>query len=234
MPRMRTILLATLALAVPIPALALTGGGGAPAQASISVSASLGGCGLAGERIVCRIDASWSEVEHADYYTVSVTRPDGGVVDQGQSPGTGTSVWVEYAGAGTYGVTVTAWGTPPGASEPHVIAREKAESVDSKISARARTREVNDSVAPGEEAAEPAVAEPGAEPGTGPAPAPGEPAAEPPCGEEPSEPEPDPASAGAAATTEAASAESATADPRIAEAETATEPAEDEPERCPE
>ena len=128
MPRRRTILLTMLALLVPLPAFALTEDGGPAAPVEIAVSASLGGCGLAETQIVCQIDASWSAVEDADYYTLSVTRADGSVVDYGQSAGTGTSLWVPYVGSGTYSVEVVAWGTPAEAETAHVIARDRASS----------------------------------------------------------------------------------------------------------
>lgn len=128
MPRRRTILLTMLALLVPLPAFALTEDGGPAGPVEIAVSASLGGCGLAETQIVCQIDASWSAVEDADYYTLSVTRADGSVVDYGQSAGTGTSMWVPYVGSGTYSVEVVAWGTPAEEAKAQVIARDRATS----------------------------------------------------------------------------------------------------------
>ena len=128
MPRRRTILLTMLALLVPLPAFALTEDGGPAGPVEIAVSASLGGCGLAETQIVCQIDASWSAVEDADYYTLSVTRADGSVVDYGQSAGTGTSLWVPYVGSGTYSVEVVAWGTPAEEETAHVLARDRASS----------------------------------------------------------------------------------------------------------
>ena len=123
MRRMRIIALSLLALGVPAFAF---GGEQPPPGGSLSVSASLGGCGLANAAIVCRIDASWSAFEGADYYTVSVTRADGSVVDVGQGAGTSRSIFVPYVGPGTYSVQVSAWGTPPGENEPEVLAREKS------------------------------------------------------------------------------------------------------------
>jgi hypothetical protein len=121
---------AALALAVPVPALALTGGGdgatAAPAPA-LTVSASLETCGLAETAIVCKINAGWGSVEGAEYFTASVTRADGSVVDYGQvGSGGGTSVWVPYVGAGTYTVQVSAYGTPPGEDEPELVAKDSA------------------------------------------------------------------------------------------------------------
>jgi hypothetical protein len=129
MRRRRVLLLALLALAVPPFAL----GGEEPPSgpAELSVTASLGGCGLVNTAIVCQIDAGWSPLEGADYYTVSVTRPDGSVVDAGEVTGTGRSVFVPYVGPGTYAVEVAAWGTPPGDEEPEVLVREKTLSTSS-------------------------------------------------------------------------------------------------------
>jgi hypothetical protein len=130
-PRARTILLAMLALLVPLPAFALNGGStaGSSGPAEIAVSVSRGDCGLAETQIVCELSATWSAVEDADYYTISVTRADGSVVDYGQSTSTGTSLWVPYVGAGTYSVQIDAWGTPEDDSKPaEVIARDRAMS----------------------------------------------------------------------------------------------------------
>jgi hypothetical protein len=113
MNRKRALLYAALALAVPLPALALPGGSGA---ADLGVEASLGGCGLSGGSIACRIDASFNRVPDAEYYTASVTAANGTVTDLGTVPGGGGSgtasigAWVPYVGNGTYTVTVSAWG----------------------------------------------------------------------------------------------------------------------------
>jgi hypothetical protein len=105
--RRRALILAALALAVPLPALALTGGSGS----GLSVSASLEGCGVGGGSISCGINASWSGVEGAEYYTASVTAPDGSVTDFGKvGGGGGTTLWVPYTGNGTYTVSVSAYG----------------------------------------------------------------------------------------------------------------------------
>ena len=131
MRRLRIAGLALLALAVPPFAL---GGEEAPSgPAELSVSASLGGCGLAKAAIVCEIDTSWSPLEGADHYTVSVTRPDGSVIDAGEVAGTGRSVFVPYVGPGTYAVEVAAWGTAPDDEEPEVLVREKTLSTSSDI-----------------------------------------------------------------------------------------------------
>ena len=132
MMRKRILGLALIALAVPFPALALEGGGaegsGSP---GLSVTASLNSCGLAGSQIMCQIDAGWNSPEGAETYSVSVTSADGSVVDMGEMTGQGTSVWVPYAGSGTYTVSVTAYGTPPGEEDsgsPEVIARDSSMS----------------------------------------------------------------------------------------------------------
>jgi hypothetical protein len=125
MRRVRIVGLSLLALGVPAFAF---GGEQAPSPGSLSVSASLGGCGLANATIVCEIDASWSALDGAEYYTVSVTRADGSVVDAGQSSGTSRSIYVPYVGPGTYSVQVSAWGTPPGEDQAEVLARDKSMS----------------------------------------------------------------------------------------------------------
>lgn len=123
----RPLLYALLALSIPLPAFALEGGGAEPPArpAVLSVSASLGECGLAETTIVCRIDSSWGSVDGAEYYTASVTRADGSVVDYGTIGGGGTSLWVPYVGSGTYSLQVVAWGTPPGEDQPQVIAYDQ-------------------------------------------------------------------------------------------------------------
>ncbi|HYH60593.1 MAG TPA: hypothetical protein VD766_01885 [Solirubrobacterales bacterium] len=132
-PSRRIFGLALIALAVPFPALALDGGGAPDSQGAqtLTVTASLDSCGLAGSQVLCKIDAGWNALEGAETYTVSVTSPNGSVVDQGETSGQGSSVWVAYVGPGTYSVTVTAYGTPPGEEddgEPEVIARESSKS----------------------------------------------------------------------------------------------------------
>jgi hypothetical protein len=128
MRRLRVILLALLVLVVPTFAF---GGEEDPAgPATLSVSAELAGCGLAEANIVCQIDAGWNAIEGADYYTVSVTRADGSVIDLGQGAGTSRSIFVPYVGSGTYSVQVAAWGTPPGEEDPEVLVREQAMSTD--------------------------------------------------------------------------------------------------------
>ena len=132
MIRKRIFGLALIALAVPFPALALEGGGaegtGSP---GLTVSASLDSCGLADTQIMCKIDAGWNSIEGAETYSVSVTGPDGSVIDMGETAGQGTSIWVPYVGSGSYSVSVAAWGTPPGEEEdgtPEVIDRSTSMS----------------------------------------------------------------------------------------------------------
>jgi hypothetical protein len=125
MVRRRAFLFAGLALAIPVPAMALTSGGG---ESALSVEASLARCGVTGPQIVCEIETSFGSVEGAEYYTASVSGPDGGVTDFGRiggADGGGTSLWVPYVGNGTYSVTVTAWGDAKD-GDPEVIDRAKA------------------------------------------------------------------------------------------------------------
>jgi hypothetical protein len=186
MRRLRIIGLSLLALGVPAFAF---GGEQAPSGGSLSVSASLGGCGLANAAIVCQIDASWSAFEGAEYYTVSVTRADGSVVDVGQGAGTSRSIFVPYVGPGTYSVQVSAWGTPPGEDEAEVLAREKSMSTADAGSAGGGGGDVGTNPAgsppPGEEGDTGEVAE---EPAGEDDPATEPPVVEPPvCEEEPPE-----------------------------------------------
>lgn len=113
--------LALLALLVPLPALALPGGGEPAGPTPIAISASLSGCGLVKQTIVCEINASWDAVEGADYYSVSVSGPSGSVSDHGQTGGLGATLAVPYAGSGAYAVRVAAWGTRPGQTEPELL-----------------------------------------------------------------------------------------------------------------
>jgi hypothetical protein len=113
MSRKRALLYASLALAVPLPAIAFEHGSG---PASLEVRASLDGCGVTRDSIVCAIDASFNRLEQAEYYTAGVTAPDGSVTELGTvaegggSDDASSSLWVPYAGNGTYAVTITAWG----------------------------------------------------------------------------------------------------------------------------
>jgi hypothetical protein len=119
----RYLLLALVALTVPLPALGVSSGD----AASLSVSASLDQCGVASTSVVCKFDASYNEVPGADYYTASVTGPDGSVVDYGNVPGGATSLWVPYVGNGTYTISISAWGEPTGNNnKPKPIATDSA------------------------------------------------------------------------------------------------------------
>jgi hypothetical protein len=159
--RRRTILYVLLALAVPLPALALAGGGsGSP---SLSVSASLDSCGIAADRVVCKIDASWNPVPGATRYTARVTSPDGSVADYGDVGAGGTSFWVPYVGNGTYTVTVAVYG-----SEPTTGERELLEKSTSGADGRSGTRAavaVGGPIGPAEEPTnDPSAGEPGSDP----------------------------------------------------------------------
>jgi hypothetical protein len=126
--RRRALLYAALALAVPLPALAITGA--QSDAASLDVSAGLDNCGLVADQIVCKIDATWSEIPGADRYSASVTRADGSVVDYGDVGAGSASFWVPYVGNGTYTVEVSAWGTPPGEDKARVLTKEVAAADD--------------------------------------------------------------------------------------------------------
>jgi hypothetical protein len=196
--RRRTILYAALALAIPLPALALTSGGGG---SGLTVEASLGGCGVSGGGIVCEIKTSFGSVDGAEYYTASVSAPDGSVTDFGRIAGAGgggTSLWVPYVGNGTYSVTVTAWGEDD-EGDSRVIERDKASAAEDpaetrKLDKRDATEvgegsyEVPEDEQPAEPQAE-APAEVPAAPCEPAAPAPAPPA--PPAGEEAPPADPD-------------------------------------------
>lgn len=183
-PRRRIFGLALVALAVPFPALALDGGASAePTTQSLTVTASLDSCGLAGTQVLCKINAGWNALEGAENYTVSVASPSGSVSEQGETSGPGSSVWVPYTGPGTYSVTVTAWGTPPGAEDdgsPEVIARESSKSGGAAEAAKTPPP----SLAPGE-SRETSEAEVSNEPVAGDPALPGDPRDEVPTCEEP-------------------------------------------------
>jgi len=126
MKRRRTLLYAALALAVPVPAFAL-GLGGSASAGSLDAHASLDSCGIFEQQIVCKIDVSFNQVAGADRYTASVAAPNGSVADYGAVGPGGGSVWVPYAGDGTYTVTVDAWGQPPSKDKPaHLVAADAA------------------------------------------------------------------------------------------------------------
>jgi hypothetical protein len=90
------------ALAISIPTGTASGG-------SISVEASLGGCEPAGDAYRCQINASFTGVSDADYYTASVTAPSGERQDFGVVPAGTASMSAQYRGNGVYTVTITAW-----------------------------------------------------------------------------------------------------------------------------
>ncbi len=224
MRRRRILGLALIALAAPLPALALEGGsveGTGPA--GLTVTASLDSCGLAGSQIMCKIDAGWNSLEGAESYSVSATGPDGSVVDMGETTGQGTSVWVPYAGAGTYSVQVTAWGTPPGEEEdgsPEVIARDSSsEASDTSVA-----RSPQDTVSGGardEEGSEPATEDPAVVDGV----VPGDPRDETPvCEEPPIEEPPLPPELPEEGTDEEAEADDAATEPEVVD----TIPADDD------
>ena len=93
--------------------------------------------GALGQRLACRLWGSSSRrssarstpagarSREADHYTVSVTRPDGSVVDAGQVAGPSRSIFVPYVGPGTYAVEVAAWGSPPGEEGQEVLVRRR-------------------------------------------------------------------------------------------------------------
>ena len=191
----RAFLVAAIAAIAVVPLRAF-GVVGAEAPSGLSVSASLGGCGVGGEGIVCTIDVGFSGVEGADYYTGTLTRADGSVQDLGAigsgEGGGGASVSVPYVGAGNYSVTVSAWGTPDDGEEgekPELLDRERAKAGDED------SGEVSSEPAPDEPAAE-TESDPASEPSepapaeTTPAPADPAPQTLPQCPAEPPAPEP--------------------------------------------
>ena len=96
------LVLCMAAIAVAIPAGTASGG-------SILVEASVGGCEPGRDAVLCQIDANFTGVADADYYTASVTRPDGVTESFGTVPAGSASVWPRYSGDGTYTITITAW-----------------------------------------------------------------------------------------------------------------------------
>lgn len=143
LPRLPFLL--ALALAVPLRAFALggapdPGAGTPPGGAALSVDATLAQCGVLGAKVACEIDVSFDAVDGATSYALSVTRPDGSVVDEGEAtPGT-TAIWVEYAGDGTYTVQVSAYGEAPSSGQRHVVARAKAAAGGGERAAQAPAR----------------------------------------------------------------------------------------------
>jgi hypothetical protein len=101
---MKRAVVAVVAIAIAIAVLAGTASGG-----GIRVDASLSGCKPSGGGAVCNIRAAFTGVAGAEYYTASVTRPDGATQGFGRVPAGGASVWPRYTGDGTYTITITAW-----------------------------------------------------------------------------------------------------------------------------
>jgi len=107
------VLVAAVALAAPLPA-------SSAAERTLSVNASLGMCGHSGDAVWCRIDAGFSGVAGADYYTASVTAPDGTVSRWGSvappaGQGSGSaSIWTPASVGGSYTITVSAWSNGSG------------------------------------------------------------------------------------------------------------------------
>lgn len=218
----RTILYVLLALAVPTGAFALTGDDDGAQAESLSVSASLDSCGIAADSIVCKIDASWNEVPGATRYTASVARADGSVVDYGDVGAGSASFWVPYTGNGTYTVTVSAYGTPPGAADPEVIA--KASSSAGRAGKQSKALDGGEIAAtdPGDPADETdATGDPGCT----------EPPAEPEPEEPPAEPEPDDQ---ATAEGDDAAAAALAAEPEATEPSAAAEQALEDEAQTPE
>lgn len=182
--RGRTVLYVLLALTVPTGAFALTGGGNeAPAPSpSLSVGASLDSCGIGADTVVCKIDASWNQLPGATRYTASVARADGSVIDYGDVGAGSASFWVPYVGNGTYTVTVSAYGTPPGADEPEVIAKDSSSAGGNRNAERTVGASGGAATAGSEPADTGQATGAGQDPGTEP---------EPSCDEEPAEPDPD-------------------------------------------
>lgn len=131
MRRKRLLLLVALALAAPVPAFAVSLANDGSGAGSLAAQASLDSCGLFENQIVCKIDASYNEVAGATSYTASVSGPNGAVSDYGSVGAGGTSLWVPYAGNGTYTVEIQAWGTPPSVhSKPPLVASDKTGTGD--------------------------------------------------------------------------------------------------------
>jgi hypothetical protein len=114
---------------------------------------------------VCKINASWNQIPGANRYTASVTRADGSVVDFGAVGAGSASFWVPYVGNGTYTVSVSAYGTPPGADEPEVVARDSSaagsgDDTDSGAPPESPGPDATGGATTGEEPVEPAPTEP--------------------------------------------------------------------------
>jgi hypothetical protein len=82
---------------------------GTASGGSIAVQASFGGCEPSGQTYACQINASFTGVSGADYYTASVTGPDGVEQDFGTVPDGSASVWARYSADGAYTIQINAW-----------------------------------------------------------------------------------------------------------------------------
>jgi hypothetical protein len=107
--RRRRRLARALAVAIGAAALAVPLYAGTASGGAIAVDASLGACKPGGGGILCRIDASFSGVGGADYYTATVRGPDGAAQEFGEVPAGSASVWARYSRDGTYTITINAW-----------------------------------------------------------------------------------------------------------------------------
>jgi hypothetical protein len=166
MSRKRVLLYACLALAVPLPALALEAGSGA---ADLDVQTSLNGCGIGGGAIACSLDASFNRLEDAEYYTASVTAPDGSVSDLGtvaEGGGEGrasATLSVSFAGNGEYTVTISAWGYDEEGRPDRIGSEDAVTGGDAEGSQKGELQPVGppaDEGAPGAEVEEPVPGEP--------------------------------------------------------------------------
>lgn len=164
----RILLIAALAalVIVPLRAFGVVGG---ESSSGLSVGASLGSCGVAGDGIVCQINVSFSGVEDADSYTASVTLADGSVQDMGTvgsgEGGGSATVYVPYVGAGTYSVSVSAWGTPDDEDgKAKLLERETDRASDEKVSGKVTAEPMTEDPAAGEEAAAGGAEAPATEP----------------------------------------------------------------------
>lgn len=128
------LFLVLAALLVPIQAGALKGSDGPAGGAALAVSATLDHCGVGESGIVCQLNVSWTGIEGAERYSAAVTLADGSVRDMGtigSGPGGGfTTLWVPYAGDGTYSVTVTAWGSDPDGKEKKITDQDSTTKAD--------------------------------------------------------------------------------------------------------
>lgn len=98
MRRVRVLLWAALCLCVHLPAPAVADEPRPATPAELSVSATLDRCGQVETGIACGIDVAFDPLPGAVRYAVSITRPDGSVVDYGTVDAGSATVWVPYAG----------------------------------------------------------------------------------------------------------------------------------------